>query len=328
LTQLKFSSLAIALFWGMLSPLVANASIGLTLALPGEAVMIGQEQSASTSLQLPVGPYRSGELETLLLEGAMDKTTWRSKMPQISTLAMLQSLRAQVQDLGFEVLFECHVTDCGGFDFRFRAEIMPEPLMHVDLGDFRYLIAQRKTAATETLALMISRSSTHGFIQVTRMVATGAMQSGVSLAPNVPSAGDTAVMQPGVPEPLATRLGQGLSAVLYDLVFDSGSSVLSNGQYATLDALAAWLQQYPKTQVVIVGHTDASGSVQANLELSKMRAESVRQQLLFRYAVPPDQVVAQGVGQFAPRASNFTASGRAQNRRVEVIVTSTALVSP
>jgi OOP family OmpA-OmpF porin len=79
--------------------------------------------------------------------------------------------------------------------------------------------------------------------------------------------------------------------------------------------------------VILVGHTDASGGLDGNIALSRKRAESVRQRMTDRYGIPAAQVDAQGVGYLSPRASNLSDTGRDQNRRVEVMMTSTP-VSP
>lgn len=107
--------------------------------------------------------------------------------------------------------------------------------------------------------------------------------------------------------------------MLEDVVFPSGSSELTTAP-ASLAALAAYLAAHPERQVVIVGHSDSSGSAAANLALSKRRAAAVRRQLIDDFAVPAAQVSSDGVGQLAPRASNASAAGRARNRRVEVVV--------
>lgn len=315
---------------------------GLVLELPGEAVMTGQVTTPLTSLRLPNGPFANDVLPTVLIEGAMDQTAWRSTLVQVSTLAIARSLRTQIQAAGYSVEFECETVACGGFDFRFGAQVLPEPIMHIDLGDFRYLLATRKGEVPETLALMISRSATEGFVQLTRVggaqSAITAQSNGVILAQaNSAVAQVTApatamppaapAVEPGSPT-IAATLDQGLSAVLEDLDFSSGSSVLTIGDYQSLADLALWMKAHPGQQIMIVGHTDSSGSARANLTLSKMRAESVRQQLMFQYGAASKQVTADGAGQLAPRATNQTPEGRAKNRRVEVIVTSTDLQAP
>ena len=128
--------------------------------------------------------------------------------------------------------------------------------------------------------------------------------------------------------PFLAGLEAGHAQVLEDLVFASGSSALAAGRYGSLAGLAAWLEADAQGQIILVGHTDASGTLEGNVKLSKLRAESVRQELLHSYKVAPEQVQAEGIGFLSPRASNLTPEGRDKNRRVEVMATSTELLAP
>jgi outer membrane protein OmpA-like peptidoglycan-associated protein len=111
--------------------------------------------------------------------------------------------------------------------------------------------------------------------------------------------------------------------VLEDLVFASGAATLTEGDYPSLAAVAAWLKANPDGTIALVGHTDASGSLAANKALSERRAKAVAEVLVQSYGADPARVAAEGVGYLAPRATNQTEEGRQKNRRVEVIVTST-----
>jgi OOP family OmpA-OmpF porin len=121
------------------------------------------------------------------------------------------------------------------------------------------------------------------------------------------------------PADLEARLSAGLPVALDDLVFGSGAAALEARDYASLVALAAWLKADPGRKVTLVGHTDASGGLDANIALSRKRAEGVRQVLMTVHDVPPAQVSAEGVGPLAPRAGNDTEEGRRKNRRVEAV---------
>jgi OOP family OmpA-OmpF porin len=110
---------------------------------------------------------------------------------------------------------------------------------------------------------------------------------------------------------------------LDDLVFASGRAILEPGTYTSLAALAEWLKANPTMAVTLVGHTDASGSLAANVTLSRQRAAAVRDWLIKTYGASQRQIDAQGAGYLSPRATNQTPEGRARNRRVEVMLTST-----
>ncbi len=102
-----------------------------------------------------------------------------------------------------------------------------------------------------------------------------------------------------------------------DVLFDVGSYALHPGAYSRLDRLADTLLRYPDTEAVVKGHTDGSGDRAANLRLSEDRADAVRRYLVAQ-GVPASRVQAIGFGEDLPLASNDTAAGRQQNRRVEI----------
>ncbi|MEJ2037188.1 MAG: OmpA family protein [Maritimibacter sp.] len=83
--------------------------------------------------------------------------------------------------------------------------------------------------------------------------------------------------------------------------------------------LAASLNKYPNTHVQVIGHTDNTGAASYNLDLSRRRASTVANSLVGS-GVSAGRVSAYGKGEDQPIASNLTASGRAQNRRVEIII--------
>ncbi len=101
------------------------------------------------------------------------------------------------------------------------------------------------------------------------------------------------------------------------LLFDSGSSSLHPGAYDRLRTLARTLNNYPKSQIIIKGHTDAEGSERFNQTLSEQRADRVRS-FLISEGVATSRITALGFGESLPVATNSTPDGRSQNRRVEL----------
>lgn len=112
---------------------------------------------------------------------------------------------------------------------------------------------------------------------------------------------------------------RGLVLTLGDVLFASGSAEIQSGGNSNLNKLVNFLKQYPDRNVQIEGHTDNVGSAEYNLALSQRRADSVRRYLI-QQGIDSRRLLATGVGMGRPVASNDTATGRQQNRRVEIII--------
>ena len=117
-----------------------------------------------------------------------------------------------------------------------------------------------------------------------------------------------------------TRVGEGI-LITFDsgLMFDVDSYNLRSTTRDNLNELARVLNKYDDTDILIEGHTDNTGSEEHNQTLSEKRAQSVANYLI-RQAVNKDRTITMGYGESQPIASNETASGRQQNRRVEVAI--------
>jgi outer membrane protein OmpA-like peptidoglycan-associated protein len=292
--------------------------LALNLTLP--ASVVGEERRSEVpgSYALPLAPFDGSAVPARSVEGALDQRAFQLEAPGQTTLAVMAPLRGQVLAAGYTILLDCGARACGGFDFRFGTDVMPEPDMHVDLGDFRFLSAER---GEEAVSILVSRSASSAFVQITRVTA----------APLAEVTAQAEIDMDDVEIPRGVDMGPGIaadleaqgSAVLDDLVFASGAATLTTGDYPSLVAVAAWMQANPNATIALVGHTDASGSLAANIALSERRAEAVAQALVDLHGADALRISAEGVGFLAPRATNQTEAGRQQNRRVEVIVTST-----
>lgn len=104
-----------------------------------------------------------------------------------------------------------------------------------------------------------------------------------------------------------------------NVLFASGKWVLLAEAQKKLDAVAEALKNQEDHKMVVEGHTDSQGNENSNVELGGKRAQAVRDYLVSR-GVPADKISSLGIGQARPVASNSTAEGRAQNRRVEIVV--------
>lgn len=104
-----------------------------------------------------------------------------------------------------------------------------------------------------------------------------------------------------------------------DAGFDVGRSAIKSQLGGVLDKFAAGMRNNAATKIRIVGHTDSTGSDAINNPLSRDRAISTRDYLAAR-GVAASRITTDGRGSYEPVASNNTASGRAENRRVEIFV--------
>lgn len=104
-----------------------------------------------------------------------------------------------------------------------------------------------------------------------------------------------------------------------NITFDTNRADVKPQFQAVLGQLAQSIRQYPGTVVQVEGHTDSTGSAAYNQTLSENRAASVRSHLV-QQGVNPARLIAVGYGMTRPIADNSTAAGRAQNRRVEILI--------
>jgi outer membrane protein OmpA-like peptidoglycan-associated protein len=126
---------------------------------------------------------------------------------------------------------------------------------------------------------------------------------------------------------LATRdSARGLIANMSDVLFRSGSFELAPGARERLAKVSGIILAYPSLHLAVEGHTDAVGSDEYNQNLSERRAESVRDYFV-QQGIAAASVEARGFGKTEPIASNDTAEGRQQNRRVELILSGDAIGS-
>jgi OOP family OmpA-OmpF porin len=104
------------------------------------------------------------------------------------------------------------------------------------------------------------------------------------------------------------------------LLFATGSATLQPQSLEQLHNIAAILQAYPQTHLTIGGYTDNTGDAAANLQLSQDRANNVTAELV-KLGIARDRLVAKGYGEEHPVGDNATEAGRAQNRRISMLVT-------
>jgi OOP family OmpA-OmpF porin len=122
----------------------------------------------------------------------------------------------------------------------------------------------------------------------------------------------------GAPDMRNKLLTEG-KLVTYGIYFDVNKDVVKPESYSTLKSIAAILTENPGVRVKIVGHTDSDGADAANLDLSKRRGASVKDELVKTFSIDASRLESDGLGETKPVAPNDSPANKALNRRVELI---------
>jgi len=240
-----------------------------------------------------------------------------------SALEVARNYEAALAKAGFKTLFQCVTKACGGafqsdmlggrvdpiFNARHNQNIdFREPFNWGGQG-VRYMLAsgQSKEGAPIYVAVWVVPPE-HGYTGgvLVEVVEAKAMES------------DKVVAELSSDDMAKSIAADGKVAV-YGVYFDTDRTEVKPESKTALAEMAKLLQQSPKLNVYVVGHTDNQGTLAHNLELSQKRADAVARILATEYKVDPARVAARGVASLAPVASNDGDGGRAKNRRVELV---------
>lgn len=131
-----------------------------------------------------------------------------------------------------------------------------------------------------------------------------------------------------IPGAEVTRVGEGINVTFTEdqgVYFDTNRSEVKGASKTTLNSMADILKEYPKSNILVEGHTDSAGPDDYNMDLSEQRASSVTDYLISQ-GIDTGRLTTKWYGENQPIADNTTKEGKAKNRRVELaIVASDAL---
>lgn len=215
-----------------------------------------------------------------------------------STFEIERNYRDALAARGFRVDYECQRREvCGSTADRGWNALNG---MNVGIaGDVRYFTGRLAYGdGTAYVSIAVNPHITHVHVLETAGMDTGMV--GVSA------------------DALAAGLAQDGKVTLDGIFFDTGRATLKAESNAALDQAAQLMRQQTALKLLVVGHTDSTGTAAANTALSQQRAEAVRNALLAR-GIAAARLTAQGVGSSVPVAGNDTEAGRARNRRVELV---------
>jgi outer membrane protein OmpA-like peptidoglycan-associated protein len=118
---------------------------------------------------------------------------------------------------------------------------------------------------------------------------------------------------------LASSIKESGKVAVYGIYFDTGKSILKPESKPALQEITKLLKADPNLKLYVVGHTDNTGTFDANIKLSMDRAAAVVNSLVSEYSVNASRLRGYGNGPTSPVASNDTEEGKALNRRVELV---------
>ena len=116
------------------------------------------------------------------------------------------------------------------------------------------------------------------------------------------------------------REGSNIILRLVGLSFDSSQSTIKQDNFKLLAKVEKAIDIFPRSEIMIEGHTDSYGDDALNQKLSQSRAESLQKYMINTMRIRSYRVIATGYGETNPVANNETAAGRAKNRRIDIVI--------
>ncbi|MEM6583184.1 MAG: OmpA family protein [Pseudomonadota bacterium] len=258
---------------------------------------------------LPLGPAIDRQTfgEALNLEGAITKIHYAFPQPPIPSLYQLyKSYEGVFQADDVEVLFSCFEDECGERDKDLVRSAADQRVLlngFMAFGDHAYQAVKMNAGGQDIYVALYLKQERDNVAYELHFIEVESMSTeNITLAD----------IQEGM-----TSTGK---QAFYGLYFDTGESTLKDSSETELQLLADYLGDNTDTEYFIVGHTDNDGSYQSNLTLSFARAQSVVKALQDQYGLDVSKLTPIGIGPVSPVAANLTQDGKAQNRRVELVL--------
>lgn len=260
--------------------------------------------------------YDRLKLATGMEEGEVEKTAFEGKVTRIvykgpeghSSLEIYRNYQMALKDAGFEILQEC-IDDhqkCMKF-------------AHFQIDGYKY--GEHAGSGKDARYLFAKLDDPEGDIRVSVHTALGGGPTPYTLLQVVEEKPmDTGKVQVDIDaEAMAEDIDKKGSVRVYGIHFDTDKATIKKKSESTLAEIATLLEQKPKLRLGIVGHTDAVGNMEYNMDLSRKRAQAVVNFLSSEHGISENRLTSHGVGPLAPVASNEDEAGRARNRRVELV---------
>ena len=272
--------------------------------LPSSSKLVASDQSDTKINSVAVSTWdRDRGISRLNITGKTVTNVYQIDGTSLTLDQMLKPIINDLKNTQFSVELYCKTQVCGGFNFRKNLEIFKPPFMLINVANYSVVTAKKNNTA---VSLIASKLGTTIYLQV------------VSIGIN-----ESDLIQPDIKSEInrfsSTLINEG-AIVLDDLTYRSGSSTLGDGPFNSLLELAKFLKSTPTASIMLVGHSDSTGELSQNIELSKNRAQAVADRLIKNHSIEQSRISAQGIGFLSPKTNNSTEKSRKKNRRVEAVL--------
>ncbi|MCZ2105328.1 MAG: DUF4892 domain-containing protein [Burkholderiales bacterium] len=262
------------------------------------------------------GGFNGNPGSELAADGKLTTLVYRAPEKR-SPLEVLRNYEEALTKAGFTTAFSCVQRECGGYEF--NTTLIPlgpySPLFNGYHENHGYVLARLARGEGDVLvSAYVVKNMGGGINRERALVKLDVLE----LKP----------MEQRMVTLKASEIDAAIGAegkvALYGILFDTDKDTMRADSKPQLDEIAALLQQNTHLKVLIVGHTDAQGTLAHNQDLSQRRARTIAAALTKDYQIAASRLTPVGVGMAAPVASNRNEAGRAKNRRVELVETGTA----
>lgn len=260
------------------------------------------------SIKLPVKVKldngNSFRVEKTLLVGDIYQHIYQLK--NVSTLKVYQNYRRALEKANFQISFECKLDECGD-----KAQVE-------QLGASISVDKSIYNSSHKPYFISATHTAKKGDIYFSSFI--GGYGEEVSIYQTIVEleASEDDLIQVDA-EGLKQDIEQTGKALLYGIYFDTDKATIKPESKPTLDAVAELLNKDKDLLLYVVGHTDDTGALTHNQQLSLLRAQAVVSVLVSKYQIDSQRLVSAGVGPYVPESNNTSNAGRRLNRRVELV---------
>ena len=260
-----------------------------------------------SKLTLPISslsgnsPY---QYKNISITGDVTKHTY--SIENTSSLKVFKNYQNAIHKAGFNKVYQCELSGCGTVEH--RTVIAKEISLEYSIHDYQhdpYYLVYKKTAEEGDVYLAVliisNRQNTWVLQSIVEEEVLEADLVTVSL------------------DLLSQQLEQRGKALLYGVYFDTDKSIVKPESKPSMAVVAELLNTRKELSLYVVGHTDDSGLLNHNTQLSEQRAQAVVQQLVEKYKIESTRLIAIGMGPYAPESTNISDKGKKLNRRVELV---------